>query len=146
MDTRFWGPAGWKLLHHATFTCKDKEACVAFFETIPYILPCKYCRTSLTDFYKEHPINESNLVKWMYLIHNCVNNKLKAQNLNPKSNPTLNQVVTMYHTWISESRPLHRLSTFWDFLFAVAYNHPKEASRNGMVCAVLGSASGCARA
>jgi len=129
MDTRFWGPAGWKLLHHATFTCKDKEACVAFFETIPYILPCKYCRTSLTDFYKEHPINESNLVKWMYLIHNCVNNKLKAQNLNPKSNPTLNQVVTMYHTWISESRPLHRLSTFWDFLFAVAYNHPKEASR-----------------
>jgi hypothetical protein len=131
MDTRFWGPSGWKLLHHATFQYREEldREYKAFFETIPYILPCKYCRTSLTDYYEEYPVDLKNPVKWMYTIHNCVNNKLRSQNLNPRANPTLNQVSTLYTTWISESRPLNRLSTFWDFLFAVAYNHPKEASR-----------------
>jgi len=131
MDTRFWGPSGWKLLHHATFqyTAKSEREFKAFFETIPYILPCKYCRTSLTDYYEEYPVNLKNPVKWMYTIHNCVNNKLRSQNLNPKPNPSLQHVITQYHTWLSEAKPLNRLTTFWDFLFAVAYNHPKEASR-----------------
>ena len=136
MDTRFWGPSGWKLLHHATFVYDTdlKTDYAAFFDTIPYILPCKYCRTSLTDYYEQHPLkaalkNQEDLVKWLYIIHNCVNNKLRGQHLNPHRNPTLKQVITQYNTWFSEAKPLHRLSTFWDFLFSVAYNHPKEASR-----------------
>jgi len=136
MDTRFWGPSGWKLLHVATFFYEPalKHQYDAFLETIPYILPCKFCRTSLTDFYEEHPFkpaldSKESLIKWMYIIHNCVNNKLRSQNLNRNTNPTLKQVVTQYNTWLAEARPLHRLSTFWDFLFAVAYNHPKEASK-----------------
>jgi hypothetical protein len=136
MDTRFWGPAGWKLLHHATFFYEpqQKHQYDTFLETIPYILPCKFCRTSLTDFYEQHPFkgsleSQAKLVKWMYVIHNCVNNKLRDQHLNPNPNPSLASITTMYHTWISEARPLHRLSTFWNFLFAVAYNHPKESSK-----------------
>jgi len=134
MDTRFWGPSGWKLLHSATFAYEPqfKQDYELFFETIPYILPCKFCRTSLTDFYEQYPlqiVSRDSLIKWMYTIHNCVNQKLRDQNLNPHANPSLKQVITMYNTWTSEARPLNRLSTFWNFLFAVAYNHPKEASR-----------------
>jgi len=134
MDTRFWGPSGWKLLHHATFFYKLslKKEYDAFFETIPYILPCKYCRTSLTEFYEKHPpvfASEPALIKWLYIIHNHVNDKLKAQHLNPNPNPPLKQVTTMYQKWIAEKQPLQRMSMFWDFLFAVAYNHPKESSR-----------------
>ena len=136
MDTRFWGPSGWKLLHQATFDyCPSKRVLYGrFLETIPYILPCKFCRTSLTDFYALHTYkkalsSQAALVKWLYEIHNCVNDKLRDQSLHPEANPTLAQVKLMYTTWMNEYTPLQRLATFWDFLFAVAYNHPKEASK-----------------
>ena len=86
MDTRFWGPSGWKLLHLITFDYKySPENAVTyaqFFETIPYILPCKFCRASLTDYYREHPFKTQDsltknldLKRWLYNIHNCVNDK-----------------------------------------------------------------------
>ena len=137
MDTRFWGASGWKLLHHATLCYRPSQrtAFAAFFETIPYILPCKFCRTSLTDFYELHDYtkaltSQAALVKWMYDIHNCVNDKLRSQNLHPEANPTLHQVKLQYATWLNEYDAAQRLTTFWDFLFAVAYNHPKEASKH----------------
>jgi len=137
MDTRFWGPSGWKLLHYATFQYKPakKSAYKQFFETIPYVLPCKFCRTSLTDFYEQYDYKKSlasqtNLIKWLYDIHNCVNNKLRLQGLHPESNPSLIEVKLQYRIWINQYTPLQWLSTFWDFLFAIAYNHPKEASKH----------------
>jgi hypothetical protein len=59
-----------------------------------------------------------------------VNGKLKGQGIHAAPNPSLDQVKTLYHTWLAESTPYKRLQTFWDFLFAVAYNHPKEASKS----------------
>ena len=105
MDTRFWGPSGWKLLHMISFnyeySVENSYAFANFFETIPFILPCKFCRSSLTDFYKKYPyrLEDNNgkegtmnplldVKKWMYNIHNCVNGKLRAQGLYPSSNPT----------------------------------------------------------
>lgn len=137
MDTRFWGPSGWKLLHVATFlyTPKDRQVYHDFFETIPYILPCKYCRHSLSDYYEKYPLKEAldsqeSLVKWLYQIHNCVNDKLRDQGLTVQTNPSLAKVIEMYHTWINDSTVEQRLSTFWDFLFAVGYNHPKESTKS----------------
>jgi Erv1 / Alr family len=140
MDTRFWGPSGWKLLHLATFTFEYSAANAVtysrFFETIPYILPCKFCRSSLIDFYKEHPFTIKNhengminpmlnLTKWMYTIHNCVNNKLRKQGLHSAANPTFASVTKTYTALTSEPWTT-QLALLWDFLFAVAYNHPKQ--------------------
>lgn len=137
MDTRFWGPSGWKLLHHATlvYTPENKATYHKFFESVPYILPCKYCRTSLTDYYSELPMDShmdtrAHLVKWLYMIHNSVNNKLRGQGLLAHRNPTFLTVQKQLRTWMKESTPQERMALFWDFLFAVAYNHPKEASRH----------------
>ena len=134
MDTRFWGPSGWRLLHMITFDYKysPKNAIVyaQFFESIPYILPCKFCRSSLTDYYKKYPFKtyvnlnpNLDLKKWMYNIHNCVNDKLRSQGLNPNPNPTYSAIKKMYVKcdWTQE------LSLIWDFLFAVAYHHPKNS-------------------
>ena len=134
MDTRFWGPSGWKLLHHATYVYDgtNKNAYREFFESVPYILPCKYCRTSLTDYYEELPLkldSRAHLIKWLYHIHNKVNNKLRSQGLHVVRNPTFQAVQTYYRDWIKETNDRERLALFWDFLFSVAYNHPKEASR-----------------
>jgi len=141
MDTRFWGPSGWKMLHLITFDYKYSPTnaikCAQFFESLPYILPCKFCRASLTDYYRQYPFLNTNktivnlnpsldLKKWMYNIHNCVNDKLRKQGLNPNPNPKFSDVKEFYDKW-TKCDWQQQLSTFWDFLFAVAYNHPKES-------------------
>jgi len=136
MDTRFWGPSGWKLLHLITFDYepKNEHTYALFFETLPYILPCKFCRASLTDYYREHPFQENGHIlpnldvkKWMYQIHNCVNQKLRKQGLNPSPDPSFTKVKQFYESW-KQCSWNQQLSTFWDFLFAIAYNHPKETT------------------
>jgi hypothetical protein len=140
MDTRFWGPSGWKLLHLITFDYKyspeNAYNYAQFFETIPYILPCKFCRASLTDYYRQYPFmiqdslnSDIDLKKWLYNIHNCVNDKLRKQGLNPNSDPKYSEVKKFYENWI-KCQPDKYLNTFWDFLFAVAYNHPKESTHH----------------
>lgn len=135
MDTRFWGPSGWKLLHIVTFAYNpnNKINMDNFLETLPYILPCKFCRASLTEYYEDHPYDkelnsQKSLAKWMYTIHNCVNDKLRKQHLNPMPDPKFTDVAEVYRQWLEKSWN-EQLIAFWDFLFAVAYNHPKEVSK-----------------
>jgi hypothetical protein len=138
MDTRFWGPSGWKMLHLITFDYKYSQSNAItyanFFDSIPYILPCKFCRASLTDYYRQYPFKvyhtmnpELDLKKWMYNIHNCVNDKLRKQGLNPNKNPKYSDIKKFYNKWIKCDWQ-QQLITFWNFLFAVAYNHPKESA------------------
>jgi len=138
MDTRFWGPSGWKLLHLVTFdyqySAENAMIYASFFETIPYILPCKFCRSSLTDYYKQHPYTHSkltngymdptlNVKKWMYTIHNCVNAKLKKQGLSVSITPPFSAVTKQYTTLL-QAPWTEQLALCWDFLFAVAYHYP----------------------
>jgi hypothetical protein len=138
MDTRFWGPSGWKVLHlitfHYNYSRADAITYCQFFETLPYILPCKFCRASLTDYYRKLPFKKDNrfdenldMRKWMYDIHNCVNDKLRKQGLNPSPDPKFLDVREFYEKWMKCDWQ-EQLSTFWDFLFAVGYNHPKETT------------------
>lgn len=136
MDTRFWGPSGWKLLHLATFTYDPSNASSMrkFLQSLPYILPCKFCRASLTDYYDKHPFEHAlksrdELIKWLYTIHNEVNGKLRSQGLISSKNPSLNDVKLYYTQWIATSTPVERLSIFWNFLFSVAYCHPFDTAK-----------------
>jgi len=149
MDTRFWGPSGWKLLHlvsfNYTYTPENAVLYSTFFETIPYILPCKYCRTSLTDYYREHPFQVTkdyhfanasmnpmlDVKRWLYTIHNCVNDKLRNQGLYATPNPSFIKVKTQYDALSKESWDT-QLLLLWDFLFAVGYNHPLQAHSSPM--------------
>lgn len=101
MDTRFWGPDGWLLLHSITYflpnTLKqnDKQNICDFFEITSKILPCKYCRLSMQKFMKQLPIKKNcnsrdNMVKWIYKLHNKVNNKLRKQGYCITDNPKFN--------------------------------------------------------
>lgn len=136
MDTRFWGPSGWKMLHLITFdyiySPTNAIVYAKFFESLPYILPCKYCRASLTDYYRKYPFKIHNTLnveldfkKWLYTIHNCVNDKLRKQELNPNPNPKYSDIKQFYENW-QRCDWEKQLTIFWEFLFAVAYNHPKE--------------------
>lgn len=121
MDTKFWGPSGWKLLHTIAFDeLKDKVAIKEFFELIPFILPCKFCRASLTEYMDEDPVDVSSqdaLARWLWRIHNKVNDKLRGQGLLKTKNPSFDTVRKMY-----SEKP--EVFEGWDFLFSVAENHP----------------------
>ena len=92
MITKIWGPPLWSALHSITFgypiepTNEDKNNYKIYFEKLGDVLPCKYCRESYKQFIKEgktklnDDVMESRetLTKWLYHLHNTVNNKLEV--------------------------------------------------------------------
>ncbi len=101
MDTRFWGPSGWRLLHLASFQKKDIELqkLRTFFSLVPYILPCKFCRASFTDYILVDPIPQTlqNFPTWLYRIHNRVNGKLREQKLITTADPKWPEIKQEIH-------------------------------------------------
>jgi len=119
MDTRYWGPSGWQLLH----LIAAKGACKCFWKTLPFILPCKFCRASLTVFYKEHPPPSKNQGIWLYKIHNKVNDKLRKQGHPTAPDPSMDKVLEHYNNLLREGCT-RTYFPGWPFLFSMADNHP----------------------
>ena len=133
MDTRFWGPSGWKLLHliaqEPMRALGHRKAVAAWLALLPYVLPCKYCRASLSAYYEAQPLTLRDLAapatfgKWMYKIHNRVNEKLREQGLLTAADPSWEEVAERYskeHAGLCKGTPL----LGWDFMTATAFNTP----------------------
>lgn len=100
MKTSFWGPHAWAFLfssiagaYPVSFDENNKEhvkiakAFISMFSSLQYTLPCSYCRESYRKFYKELPIanftqSRTRMMKWLYMIHDKVNQKLMEQQRN----------------------------------------------------------------
>ncbi len=130
MDTKFWGPQGWKLLHLIVYTYPQEPTkyqrrnYAKFFNSFQYVLPCRYCRESLIRFYKEVPIEDyldsrNKMTEWMYLIHNKVNEKLQKQGLLNESNPSQEYVDNMYKNYLKNKCQL----IGWNFIYSIAFNY-----------------------
>ena len=133
MDTRKWGSSGWHLLHTISFhypikpTNSDKINYLLFFSTVKNILPCKYCRESFEVFTQEIKLinyldNRDKLSKWLYMVHNLVNDKLRKQGLLNYPNPKYKEVESKYIDSDLKS-PLH---SPWDFLYCAVFNYPHK--------------------
>jgi len=141
MDTRFWGPSGWRLLHLITFTyepsSESSKKMGKFFETLPYVLPCKFCRCSLTEYMEEDPVKDAldsrkSLSRWLWRIHNKVNDKLRGQGLFTEKNPNFDSVKKVYEERV-EAGCIKTEFEGWDFLFSIAENHPfSPSSKNSL--------------
>lgn len=131
MDTRFWGPSGWRLLHLMTFAYnprRDKKAMSEFLECLPFVLPCKFCRSSLIQYYKVLPFedaldSERNLSRWMWKIHGQVNEKLRGQGQTIPPDPTYAQVRDIYTKRLGYGCSKTDFPG-WEFLFSIVENHP----------------------
>jgi len=131
MDTRFWGPSGWKLLHLiAAEPAGDRApAVLEWMELLEYVLPCKYCRASFHDYIRLQPLSlamvkdSPTFSRWMYEIHNRVNGKLRGQGLLTTPDPSWTSVkaeYTILHKGLCKSSPL----LGWDFMTSVAFSTP----------------------
>lgn len=88
--TKIWGPHLWDSLHCISFgypinpTDEDKLHYKNFFLSLGYVLPCKYCKESYLYFINTEPTiiddhvfsSRNNLTKWLYELHERVNQKL----------------------------------------------------------------------
>ncbi len=122
MDTRFWGPSAWKLFHLVAYS---QSGTPSFWKSIQYVLPCKYCRSSISGYYESNPIPKSakDDCFWMYQIHNSVNQKLRGEGQTVAPDPPFPVVHEFYKDLYNQGCT----KTFfyaWPFLFSVAYNHP----------------------
>jgi hypothetical protein len=131
MDTKFWGPGAWKLLHMASFqyTSSQKDNMKTFLYLLPFVLPCKFCRKSLTEYYvADPPVNvlssESQLSRWLWRIHNNVNDKLRSQGqAQHPPNPPYKGVKDMYKEYLAQGCS-ETIFPGWEFLFSILDNHP----------------------
>jgi hypothetical protein len=131
MDTRFWGPSGWKLLHlvAAEPVGNRADAISEWIHLLEYVLPCKYCRASFHDYIRLQPLTDAIVgspvafSRWMYDIHNRVNGKLRGQGLVTARDPSWPTVKRMYaklHAGLCKGTPL----LGWDFMTSVAFSTP----------------------
>lgn len=122
MDTRFWGPSAWQLFHLIAFRSEHPDDVL---NDMKDVLPCRFCRESTTQFVKEHPLR-GDPGKWLYDIHNRVNQKLRTQAktdpnvVDPGQDPSFEEVNQRYMSMKPTSVPGR------DFLFAIAYNYPDK--------------------
>lgn len=142
MDTRFWGPSGWQLLHLVAQEYPNnangitKRRYELFFNAMKDILPCRFCRESTSNFmaqpeYALHPAlrSKETLTKWLYDLHNRVNKKLRDQCAEdprvicPPPDPTFEGVSEVYEQLL-KAKPT--APPGMDFLYCVVYNYPKK--------------------
>jgi hypothetical protein len=128
IDTRYWGPSGWQLFHLIAFFSESPQQILYILADV---LPCKFCRASTMKFMKDHPL-KGDPGKWMYDIHNMVNNKLRTQCLgdplvvNPGEDPSFEVVKSTYEKMKPNQVPGR------DFLFCVASNFPEKPEPEDM--------------
>lgn len=136
MDTKYWGPSGWKFLHLITFaeehpSAIQKKNLECFFSTLPYVLPCKFCRASLSEYVQTYPIDKAisstepyAVAKWLWKIHNCVNDKLRNQKLlTHEKDPPFKTVKDIYVEKFNAGCTRTKFEG-WEFLFSVVESHP----------------------
>ena len=112
----------------------DKNTYTNFFKTIQHVLPCIYCRRSFKQYIQELPIepylkNKRLLVKWLYLMHNKVNDKLRKQGLNSNPDPTFTEVCARYKQFVKDINKSNCIGMpGWDFLYCIVFNFPLHKS------------------
>jgi hypothetical protein len=90
MQVNKWGKNAWEFLHTTTFnypetpTNEDKLHYKTFFNSLDFVLPCKYCQNSFQIYTKYIPIDyflddRMGLTYWLFIIHNLINAKLGNQ-------------------------------------------------------------------
>jgi len=119
MMTKVWGPTGWLFLHSITFGYPHiideenedhiyrRESMKVFFESMRGVLPCNLCRDSFSQYLHNSPIDKHlnrriDLIRWLYDVHNLVNNKLGVPECDI---PSFKDFVRFYENFRAACKP-----------------------------------------
>ena len=128
MNTKSWGPAGWNFLFISilgkypikVLTKEDiliKQAFKSMLTNLSIIMPCVFCRDSFKGFLEELPIEEYligrvELMYWLYLIKDKVNQKLIKLEYKCYNDEKRRLKTMVYNTQISESEYYKKVKEF----------------------------------
>ena len=120
MTTKVWGPPTWFFLHSMVMAypkkidlnnskhIRKKNAMFNFLSNLGDVLPCELCSNSYNNYIKTSDLSISkylntraDLVYYMYLIHNKVNDKLGVPQCD---RPSFISVVKYYDKFIARSQ------------------------------------------
>jgi len=133
MDTRFWGPSGWQLLHLIAASPVENPVDVYdWFHLLEFVLPCKYCRASFHDYMDIQPLTQTIIKdraafsRWVYDIHNRVNSKLRGQGLLKRPDPSW---MSVRKQWFQVADDVCTTTTNhgWNFITSIAYSTPDDS-------------------
>ena len=88
LDPKVWGPHYWFFLHTLAMTyphhpnAVTKKKYYEFIQNLPLFLPVEEISSSFSKLIEIYPItpyldNRDSFVRWMYFIHNKINEKLE---------------------------------------------------------------------
>jgi len=126
MDTRFWGPSGWQLLHLIAAEDLPTHYKKDVFLAQQYILPCRFCRESTIEFMAGDFKYREPADRWLYDLHNRVNKKLRDQCADdpkvicPPPDPKFSDIKQHYVDLLQKTP---NVPPGMDFLFCVVYNY-----------------------
>ena len=91
--------------------------------TLPYILPCPQCRHNLAGHYRFRPMkldSREELTRWMYTIHNMVNEQLRSS-VTVAPNPSYEEVRRFYISSknIDSYIRIQEITTFLNYIATV---------------------------
>ena len=118
--TRLWGPSGWLFLHCVTFGypykidptnpehLEKQNDYYRFFYYLGKVLPCKYCRNSYDEFFMKNSLlphlgSRKELAKWLYNVHNMVNDKLGVPTC---QQPSFEEIEERYESFRAACKPI----------------------------------------
>lgn len=124
MDTKLWGNPMWTTMFAVAMNFPEtidpknsKHRQIVrryrrFFHSIPYVLPCSYCRCSavevLTKVAKINFEGRRSLMASIYLWKSIVNEKLNAQDNRKRKSPPFEKVLAKYGAYSTEMRKKHK--------------------------------------
>ena len=126
MDPSIWGSKLWGIIFDTCWLLEKSghllsqkaiEATQIFFQSMRYLLPCKYCRDSYNIYLSQLnqcPPFGKGALKWGYDLKNLVNKKLDKKDI-----PKFECVQKRMKTWSCASSE----SDVWDILCMYATNY-----------------------
>ncbi len=151
MDKGFWGPSCWCTIHTASAAYKPENrlSFKQFIYSLPYLLPCQYCRQHLYQNLRTIPLNDQSLENngalfiWSYFLHDLVNKQLHKKPSPPypvaeryyferigKSKEWGPCYWRTIHAFSAAYRPLSEVKTaFKQFIYSLAGILPSQESR-----------------
>lgn len=113
INPQLWGPYFWETIHFTAYgypenpTDLDKKTYRDFYDNMMKILPCDKCTQSAQTLFEKINIDDfldskNNLIKWTYLFHKGVNDKLD------KDSPTLEEFMNNFKNRSQKSFILSR--------------------------------------
>jgi len=102
LDPNVWGPHFWFFLHSISMSYPNRPNAVTkkkyydFILNIPVFIPVEHISTVMSKLLDEYPVlpyldNRESLVRWMWFIHNKINQKLEKPQI------TLNDFYIKYY-------------------------------------------------